>query len=85
MIYIPLGVAIVCFILYALDRRSKNEKIDWFIIGGKPQKDVYYFVSYGKVTVDNKEKTQLSYFKVLANNQVSILANEDSYIIKVWE
>jgi hypothetical protein len=33
MIYIPLGVAIVCFILYALDRRSKNEKIDWFTAG----------------------------------------------------
>ena len=49
------------------------------------EKDVYYFVSHGKVTVDNKEKTQLSYFKVLANNQVSVLANEDSYIIKVWE
>jgi hypothetical protein len=25
----PIAVAIVCFILYALDRKSKVEPIDW--------------------------------------------------------
>ncbi len=29
IIYIPIAVSLVCFILYALDRRSKNEAIDW--------------------------------------------------------
>ena len=29
MLYIPVGVALVCFILYALDRRAKQEPIDW--------------------------------------------------------
>lgn len=29
IVYASLGVAIVCFILYALDRRSKNEPIAW--------------------------------------------------------
>lgn len=33
MWYIPIAVALVCFILYALDRRSKNEPIDWFTAG----------------------------------------------------
>lgn len=28
-----LAVAIVCFILYALDRRSKEEPIDWSVAG----------------------------------------------------
>ena len=29
IVYASLGVAIVCFILYALDRRSKSEPIAW--------------------------------------------------------
>jgi len=33
MIYIPIAVALVCFILYALDRRAKNEAIDWLTAG----------------------------------------------------
>ena len=28
-----LAVAIVCFIVYALERRSKNESIDWLDAG----------------------------------------------------
>lgn len=28
-----IAVAIVCFILYALDRRSKEEPIDWVVAG----------------------------------------------------
>jgi hypothetical protein len=30
LVYISIGVALVSFILYALDRRSKKEPIDWF-------------------------------------------------------
>jgi hypothetical protein len=30
LLYISIGVALVSFILYALDRRSKEEPIDWF-------------------------------------------------------
>lgn len=30
ILYIAIGVALVSFILYALDRRSKKEPIDWF-------------------------------------------------------
>jgi len=33
IIYIAVATAIVCFILYALDRRSKTEPIDWFTAG----------------------------------------------------
>jgi hypothetical protein len=33
MIYIPIAVALVCFILYALDRRAKSEPIDWVTAG----------------------------------------------------
>lgn len=29
LIIASVGVALVCFILYALDRRSKGEPIDW--------------------------------------------------------
>lgn len=29
MLYISVAVALVSFILYALDRRSKQEQIDW--------------------------------------------------------
>lgn len=29
MLYISIAVALVSFILYALDRRSKQEQIDW--------------------------------------------------------
>jgi len=29
-VYIPIAIAITCFILYALDRRSNQEPIDWF-------------------------------------------------------
>jgi hypothetical protein len=29
MIYIPIAVALVCFIIYALDRKMKNEPISW--------------------------------------------------------
>lgn len=28
-LYIPVAIAILCFILYALDRRAKEEPIDW--------------------------------------------------------
>jgi hypothetical protein len=30
ILYVSVGVALVSFILYALDRRSKQEQIDWF-------------------------------------------------------
>jgi hypothetical protein len=30
-IYIAVGVALTCFILYALDRKSKGERIEWDI------------------------------------------------------
>ena len=30
ILYVSVGVARVSFILYALDRRSKQEQIDWF-------------------------------------------------------
>jgi hypothetical protein len=30
-LYIAVGVALTCFILYALDRKSKGEKIEWDI------------------------------------------------------
>ena len=39
-LYIALTVALICFVLYALDRRFKGEPIDWFtaskltILGG---------------------------------------------------
>jgi hypothetical protein len=29
IVYVSVGVALVTFILYALDRRSKQEQIDW--------------------------------------------------------
>jgi len=31
LLYIPVAIALTCFILYALDRRSKQEPIDWFV------------------------------------------------------
>ena len=30
IVYIAIGVSLVSFIIYALDRRSKKEPIDWF-------------------------------------------------------
>jgi hypothetical protein len=30
ILYVSVGVALVSFILYALDRRAKEEPIDWF-------------------------------------------------------
>jgi hypothetical protein len=33
ILYIPIAVVLVCFIVYALDRRSKQEPIDWFTAG----------------------------------------------------
>ena len=30
ILYVSVGVALVSFILYALDRRAKQEQIDWF-------------------------------------------------------
>lgn len=33
ILYIPVAVVLVCFIVYALDRRSKQEPIDWFTAG----------------------------------------------------
>jgi len=33
LLYIPVGVILLCFVIYALDRRSKQEQIDWFTAG----------------------------------------------------
>ena len=33
LVIASLAVAIVCFIVYALERRSKNESINWFDAG----------------------------------------------------
>jgi hypothetical protein len=30
ILYVSVGVALVSFILYALDRRAKEQPIDWF-------------------------------------------------------
>jgi len=30
IIYVSIGVALVSFILYAIERRSKQEPLDWF-------------------------------------------------------
>ena len=49
------------------------------------EKDMYYFVSSGKTTINGVEKSPLNYMKVLANTQVTIIGEEDSYLIKIWE
>ena len=49
------------------------------------EKEVYYFVASGKTFINGTEKTPLNYIKISANTQVLITAEEDSYLIKVWE
>jgi predicted cation transporter len=57
-IYIALAVALICFILYALDRRFRSEPIDWMtaakltILGGLLSGGIAYTVSSPEVIVE---------------------------------
>ena len=31
IVYVAIGVSLITFIIYALDRRSKQEPLDWFV------------------------------------------------------
>lgn len=65
MIYIPIAVALVCFILYALDRRSKNEPIDWLtgvkvtLFGGAMAGGVVYALKSEVVDIIVKEMPEI--------------------------
>ena len=56
LLYIPVAIAIVCFILYALDRRAKEEPIDWItaaklsLFGGLISGGLVYSLS-GEITL----------------------------------
>lgn len=57
-VYIALVVALVCFILYALDRRMKSEAIDWMsaskltLLGGLLSGGIAYTVSSPEVVTE---------------------------------
>jgi hypothetical protein len=57
-IYVAVAVAIICFILYALDRRFKGEPIDWFsaskltVLGGLLSGGIAYTVSSPEVIAE---------------------------------
>jgi hypothetical protein len=57
-IYIALAVALICFILYALDRRFRSEPIDWMtaskltILGGLLSGGIAYTVSSPEAVVE---------------------------------
>jgi hypothetical protein len=61
MIYIPIAVALVCFIIYALDRRAKSEPIDWItaskftFFGGAIAGGIVYVLKSETVDVIVKE------------------------------
>ncbi len=50
-VYIAVAIALVCFILYALDRRFRGEPIDWLtaskltVLGGLLSGGIAYTVS----------------------------------------
>ena len=57
-LYIAIGAALVCFILYALDRRLRKESIDWvtaakfLIIGGLLGGGIAYAVSPTEIAAE---------------------------------
>jgi hypothetical protein len=57
-LYIAVAVALICFILYALDRRFKGESIDWFaaskltVLGGLLSGGIAYTVSSPEAVVE---------------------------------
>jgi len=57
-IYVAVAVAIICFILYALDRRFRGEQIDWFsatkvtILGGLLSGGIAYTVSSPEIVAE---------------------------------
>jgi len=57
-LYIALAVALICFILYALDRRFRGEPIDWFsaskltVLGGLLSGGIAYTVSSPEVIAE---------------------------------
>ena len=57
-IYIALAVALICFILYALDRRFRSEPIEWMtaakltILGGLLSGGIAYTVSSPEAIVE---------------------------------
>lgn len=57
-VYIALVVALVCFILYALDRRMKSEAIDWMsaskltLLGGLLSGGIAYTISTPEVVTE---------------------------------
>ena len=61
MWYIPIAVGLVCFILYALDRRSKGESIDWItaskftIFGASISGGIVYVLKTDTIDVVLKE------------------------------
>jgi hypothetical protein len=54
-LYIALAVALICFVLYALDRRLRSEPIDWFsaskltVLGGLLSGGIAYSVDAPQV------------------------------------
>jgi hypothetical protein len=58
LVYIALVVALVCFILYALDRRMKSEPIEWMsaskltLLGGLLSGGIAYTVSSPEVVTE---------------------------------
>jgi hypothetical protein len=61
IVYVSIAVALVCFILYALDRRSKQEQIDWFtgakimIFGGLMSGGIVYITQTPEILEVVKE------------------------------
>jgi predicted cation transporter len=57
-VYIALVVALICFILYALDRRMKSEPIEWMsaskltLLGGLLSGGIAYTVSSPEVVTE---------------------------------
>jgi uncharacterized membrane protein YsdA (DUF1294 family) len=57
-VYVAVAVAIICFILYALDRRFKGEPIDWFsaskltVLGGLLSGGIGYTISSPEVIAE---------------------------------
>ena len=57
-VYVAVAVAIICFILYALDRRFKGEPIDWFsaskltVLGGLLSGGIAYTVSSPEIVAE---------------------------------
>jgi hypothetical protein len=57
-LYIALAVALICFILYALDRRFRGEPIEWMsaskltVLGGLLSGGIAYTVSSPEAVVE---------------------------------